>query len=247
MDGLHHIGPDAPSLGKRSFGILYAEDFDEPDLRPPVPEPEPEPAPPTFGLAELEAAMATAARDAVHAARAEWEAGAAYARTQSLGRIAASVAAAQDGARLLAEDVAQETVRAILAVLSGLLPHLCRLHGESEVRALLRHLLPQLAQQPRVTVRVHPSVLDGVREELRRMDNDLVSGVTVAALDTLDRGDARVGWTSGTLRRDGNAIVGALRASLTELGLLDAEPAALRPSAHHDPSANHDRSLTLAE
>lgn len=219
MDGMHQIGPEHRHAA--FLGVLYAEDFDAPDL---VPQPVPEPPEPLFTLADLEAAQEAACREAVATAKAEWDASAAQLRAASLERIAASVTAAQDGARLLAEEFATETAKAVLALLAGLLPHLCRLHGDAEVRALLRVLLPQLSQQPRITVRVHPAVLDGVREDFRYLDSDVAAAVAVTALDTLGRGDARVGWTNGALRRDGGAIAGALHAGLIELGLIEAAP-----------------------
>lgn len=215
MDGVHQIGPEEQAM---FLGVLYAEDFDAPDAEP---EPEPKPVEPKFTLADLEAAQAAACCEAVLAARAAWEAGASNLRTQLLERVAASVTAAQDGARLLAEEVAAETAKAVLTVLAGLLPHFCRLHGSAEVRALLRNLLPQLTQQPRITIRVHPAALDGVREDLRELDGDVSANVTLMTLDTLGRGDARVGWTNGALRRDGNAIISALSAGLVQLGLIE--------------------------
>lgn len=216
MDGLHQVGPGNKRIAL--LDVLYAEDFDDPGILPDAPV---VPLAPSFSLADLEAAQADACRSAVSAARSEWEASASNLRASSLDRVAASVAAAQEGARLSVEEAAIETAKAMLSLLTGLLPHLCRLHGDVEVRALLRVLLPQLTQQPRIVVRVHPAVLDGVREDLRRLDSEIAAVVSVSALETLARGDARVGWTNGELRRDGDAIAGALRAGLAELGLLE--------------------------
>lgn len=207
--------------------ILYAEDFDD-EAPPPSPSPEepaaePEPAPPSYTQDELEAAQRAACADAVQAARAEWERSSLCQRTQSLAAIAAALSGTQNEADALAEAVAEGTARTVLSVLAGLLPDLCARHGAAEVRALLRHLLPTLTQQPRITVRVAPAALDGVREDLALLDEDLVAAITLTAAP-LAPGDARVTWTDGSLARDQAAIRHAVSAALTELGLLDPVP-----------------------
>jgi len=216
----------------RFVGILYAEDFDDPDL-PPLAESAP--APPSFTSDDLDAAQQIARADAVQAARAEWEASALRDRTRSLVAIAAAVADARQEARVLAETVADGAARTILSMVAGVLPDLCTQHGGAEVRALLRHLLPTLSQQPRINVRVGQAVLDGVREDLALLDEDLVAAIALTAAP-LAPGDARVTWTDGSLVRDQAAIRLAVTAALTELGLL--EPAAVR---------THQRSMAHAE
>ena len=199
-------------------GILYAEDFDDPHL---APLPEAAPSPPSFTLDDLEAARQMARIDAVRAARAEWEGSALHDRTKSLVAIASALAGAQRQADALADTVADGVARAILSVVAGLLPSLCARHGGAEVRALLRHLLPTLAQQPRIAVRVNSGVLEGVREDLALLDEDLAACVLLTGAP-LPPGDARVAWTDGSLVRDQAAIRVAVSAALTELGLLES-------------------------
>ncbi len=211
-------------MASRFAGILYAEDFDDdPEPLPPADlprAPEPEPPPPSFTLDDLEAAQRIARTEAVQAARAEWERSALHDRTQSLAAIASAVAGVQGEARTLADAAADGLARTILSVLAGLLPELCARHGAAEVRALLRHLLPTLGQQPRIAVRVAPAVLDGVREDLALLDEDLAAAVELIAAP-LTPGDARVTWTDGSLVRDQAAIRHAMTSALTELGLLE--------------------------
>ncbi len=219
-------------MASRFVGILYAEDFDDPQL-PPMPERET--AAPNFTLDDLEAAQNIARADAVQAARAEWEQSAFYDRTQSLAAIASALANARQEARVLADTVADGATRAILSVVAGLLPDLCSRHGGAEVRVLLRRLLPTLTQQPRIAVRVGSAILEGVREDLALLDEDLAATVVLTAAP-LAPGDARVTWTDGSLVRDQAAMRAAITAALTELGL--QEPVAARTD---------QRSMTLAE
>ena len=218
-------------MASRFVGILYAEDFDDPDL-PSLPEAVPAPC---FTLDELEAARQAACAEAVYAARAEWERSALHDRAQSLVAIANALAHARQQADVLADAVADGVARTILSMVAGLLPELCIRHGGAEVRALLRHLLPTLAQQPRIAVRVNPAVLDAVREDMALLDEDLAASVVLTAAP-LPPGDVRVSWTDGSLVRDQAAIGAAVSAALTELGLL-------APSA----ARNDRRSMAHAE
>lgn len=200
-------------------GILYAEDFDEPALPPPVPAPEP--PEPTFCSGELAEARRAAAEAAVAQARMEWERSDAHSRSLALCAIAADLTAAQEAGRQLAEAAANGTVRAILSLAAGLLPAYCARHGDAEVRNLLRHLLPTLVREPRITVRVGPAIAGAVRTDLASMDDDLASRVSVTAVDGLSPGDARVAWADGSLVRDAHAIHAAMVDALAGLGLVD--------------------------
>ena len=225
-------------MASRFVGILYAEDFDDdPELPLPAGQPRaPEPAaPPSFTMADLEAAQRLAGTEAVQAAQAEWERSALHDRTRSLAAIASAVAGAQGEARILADAAADGMARTMLSMLAGLLPDLCAQHGGAEVRALLRHLLPTLAQQTRIAVRVAPAVLDAVREDLALLDEDLAAVVELTAAP-LTPGDARVTWTDGSLVRDQAAIRGAIAAALAELGLIESVVA-----------RTHQRSMAHAE
>ncbi len=204
-------------MASRFVSILYAEDFDDPHLEP---LPEPAPPPPSFTADELEAAKWTASADAVQAARTEWEKSALHDRTQSLAAIASALADAQHEASILADTVADGAARAILSMVAGLLPDFCARHGGAEVRILLRHLLPTLAQQPRIAIRVNAAIVDGIRDDLALLDEELAGCVVFTAAALLP-GDARVTWTDGCLVRNQAAMCAAVSAALTELGLLE--------------------------
>lgn len=208
-------------------GILYAEDFDDP-LLPPVPEPEP--PPPSFTRDELDAAVRLAQAEAVHQARLDWDRSAAEARTRSLAAIATALQDSRDDANTLANAVATGTVRTILAMVAGVLPDLCTRYGADETRALLRSLLPTLVQQPRITVRVSPAVLDAVRDDVALLDDDLAASIILTGA-SMPPGDARVTWTDGALIRDQAAIQAAIGTALIELGLLDPTPTPHRSMA----------------
>lgn len=214
MDGMLHPGA-APVLD-----ILYAEDFGILEESTLVPGPVlAEPFEPVLTQADVEAASAAA----VAAARDEWERSALQARTQALGALAASLATAETDAQELAETVAESVARSVLSLLASALPDLCAAYGDNEARALVRRFLPTLHLEQRVTVRVHPSLVEAVQRDVALLDEELAAkvGVLPAALAP---GDARVTWADGTLTRDTKAICAAMQDVLSQLGLLDPDP-----------------------
>src|SRR4051794_28609624 len=167
MDGMlgHHPYISTPEGRAPLAGILYAEDFDE---LPPVPsaaEPDIEliGAEPAITQADLEQACLAA----VEQARVQWEQEAEHQRQRMLAAIAGSVAAGRGDAMRHAAELAEGTVTAMLSTLAGALPMLCREHGPSQARALVAHLLPSLRAEPRISIRVHPSLVSAVENDLQ--------------------------------------------------------------------------------
>ena len=202
------------------LGVLYAEDFDEADA--PRPAAEPEVIEPSFTLAELEAARAEGREEGERRAMLDRRANAAQAGADALAALAAAMAEAREEARLLAEAAAEAVSRTALSMLGGALPAFCSRHGDGEVRALVRQLLPMLAREPRAVVRVNPHTLPGVQAELAAADPELAARITLIPTDALPPGDLRASWDEGSLTRDSAAIGAAMRRALAELGLADA-------------------------
>ena len=228
MDGMFHPTAHAHMAPGPVLGILYAEDFDASD--PAVLPDEPSsPADIPLTQADVEAACAAAVRDA----RAGWERSDLHARTEALGTLAAGVAEARTAARSAAEAVAEGVARTMLSLLAGALPSLCAAHGDAEVRALLRHVLPTLTQENRVTVRVRPGLVAGVQQDVALLDDDLAD--TISVLPTaLPPGDVRVAWTDGAVARDTTALLAAMQDALAELGLFDPDTVINRSMALAD-------------
>lgn len=229
---LDHLGLGPRADARRDAapappGVLYAEDFDapEPPLRPSPPPAEPPAVEPSYTAAELEAARLAAADDAARLAREQARAEDAHARAQALCRLAEAVAEAKADARRVAEEGVEALARTVLSLLTGALPDLCARHAEGEVRAVVRALLPALQAEPRVSVRLHPRVLPGVRAELAGSDAGLSADIALLPTDALAPGDLHVGWAEGALVRDTGAICRAMQDALAGLGLLDPAPA----------------------
>jgi flagellar biosynthesis/type III secretory pathway protein FliH len=218
MDGMlgHHafiITRDDPGP---IAGILYAEDFDElPTVQRTQPNIQVEPEAPALTQYDLDQACAAAVQDA----RAQWEREAWQQHRRMLATIAETAASVREQAMHDALNVAEGTVATMLSLLAGALPALCRSHGPEEARALVQHLLPSLRTEPRITVRVHPSLVQVIEEELNSADVELTGIVSVMGAP-VEPGDVRVTWENGSFKRDTRATLAAMQDALSHLGLL---------------------------
>jgi flagellar biosynthesis/type III secretory pathway protein FliH len=221
---------ETPQERRRTLlGVLYAEDFDtdglfatppKPAAEAPPPEPpEPEIVEPVYTAAELESA-----RDEGRAAgRAETEHGLAATRTHMMGLIATGMDDARSAAAQVAEAVAAEVARTLLTALAACLPALCAQHGATELRALARAVLPVLVDEPRITVRVNPSMAAAMMTEIAALDSEIAERIVLLPTEQLEPGDGRVSWQEGSAVRDAGRARAAVEDALAALGLLDKE------------------------
>lgn len=211
----------------RSFGVLFAEDFDEPEtFEPPEPEviaPAPEAPPPeeaVFTEAELDAAREAGRAEGRAAGREEARAAQAADGRDALRRLAAAMDEARLEAARVAEEAAEGMARLMLGMLAAALPALCARHGEAEIRAMSRRLLPALESEPRVTIRVNPRHLDAMRGELAGLDPEQAGRTRLLPTDAMPPGDLRIAWDYGQAVRDARALAASMEEALAPLGLL---------------------------
>lgn len=202
-------------------GVLYAEDFDAPELvsapraAQPIPMPaEPVVIEPTFSLTDLQRATERARQEERMAARQQAEQDAAVLRTQALVQLADAVAQSRSEAARIAAEAADATAQTLLATIAALLPAFSATHGEAEAAALLRLLLPAMANELRLTVRAHPALIASLRQETGTL---LEAGNTVVEWidsETMVPGDIAVRWQDGSMIRDTNALCAKVHALL---------------------------------
>jgi flagellar assembly protein FliH len=211
-----------------TLGILYAEDFgvEVPKPQPVTKPPPPSPPPPSITQADIDAACIRA----VQAAERAWSSSAEDRRTEALANFAAGLAEVRQEAAHHAEAVADGIARTVLSALAGALPHLCRAHGDAEVRALLARLAPLVAPSMRLVVRVHPDLIETIGSDLAAIDDSLVSQVELRPAN-LPAGDVRLSWEEGRLVRDTASICTALQEGLAALGLTGTPTHLLQPGS----------------
>lgn len=220
------IHPPHETLRDALIGVLYAEDFDADDTIPvaaPIvasaPPPEPEVIEPTFSADDL----AMARDEARLQGRTEAEHGLAAARVRMLDLIAAGLADAREAAAAVAEARADTIGRIMLSAMVACLPALCSRHGAIELRALVQAVLPELVDEPRITVRVNPQMAAAMNAEITALDPDLAERIVLLPTDAMPPGDARITWQDGQAIRDAGQARRLLEDALAALGLLERE------------------------
>ena len=217
--------------------MLFAEEF---DLAPGVTiieaPAEPEIIAPVFTAANVEAARDAGWSEGREAGHVEAEAAGATLARAALAAIAAELGNATQAAAALAEQAAEEIARLLLDTLMTMLPALCARHGESEVREVIRAVLPPLTREPSITVRVSPQIAAAVRDEIAGLDPELAERVKLVPTEAMTAGDLRVAWHDGTAVRDTRAVWAEVAAVLSGLGLLigDAPPTPSTPPVNDD-------------
>jgi flagellar assembly protein FliH len=203
--------------------VLFDEDFDQPPPGPEVIEP-------VYSASELLAAKEEAAREARDIALAEAEAQTRSRASRALAAIATHLADARDAAAMIADQSAEAIARLLLRCFATTFPALSTRHGEAEVAALLRALVPTLHRQPSINVRVHPDLIATLTEELGSLDHDIAARVRLVPTGVMAHGDARITWDHGAALRDTASLWCQIESILAPAGLL--EPTAAPQPQH---------------
>lgn len=217
-----HTASGAERWGRESFA-LFAEDFDVSPAAKRVPEPEL--IPPGFSAADIAAARAEAWAEG-HAAGVAEAAGTSAAQTRRmLESLATILRETRDQAAATAERTAEQIARLVLDSVAGVLPAMCARHGEAELRALVGRLLPALARELSVAVRLNPAHIPALMRELDQLGPDLAERVQLIPVEAIPPGDLRASWQDGVAVRDTRELCGQIRAVLETSGLLTPAPA----------------------
>jgi flagellar biosynthesis/type III secretory pathway protein FliH len=211
-------------VGSRSVAAsLFDEDFDHPPA-PPLP-PDPEVIEPVFTAVELEAARETAWREGHETGRTEAEQSDTAIARQVLAHIAAQLDLAGAEASRIAEQSAEAIARLLLDCFATTFPALSARHGDSEVRAIVRAVLPPLRQEPKIAIRLDPVSARSVAREIERLDPDQLLRVDLIPTHAMPAGDVRITWRNGSAVRDTAALWQQVVDILAPAGLLPSHPA----------------------
>ena len=181
-------------------------------------------AEPTYTCAELAEARTASWRDGQEAGAAAAGASTAATTNALLATIAAALHDAESAAVRIAEHSVEAVARVLMDSLAKLFPTLCAQHGEAELCALVRTILPALAQEPALTVRVNPRHTPALMRELDRLDPELVERVRLVPVEAIAAGDVRVSWRDGTATRDTSGLWHQVQAVLGAAGVLSPDP-----------------------
>ena len=195
--------------------FLFDTDFGMPRIAPvdmaaypddPVMEPEepPPPPPPTFTEEELMLARQQAHEQGRMAGLQE----ASQMLEQTVGMALATAAhhLVSLGAAQAAETEAmgQEAAAIAVSIVKKLHPQFARRFGVAEIEAAVMDCLTHLDRVPKITIKVAPGLVDGVRDKTRGpMQQVSFDGKLLVVPDSsLAPGDCRVEWGDGGAERD---------------------------------------------
>lgn len=209
----------------RRPAILFAEDFDAPAgvtvLDDPTESAEPEPPPVT--QAEAAAAQEKSYAEGFKNGLAQAAADRAEVTAQMLRVIAERLQDADAEARRMVEESAEAVTRLLLGTLATMLPATCARHGDAEVVAAMRAILPALSHEPHVILRISPHVVGAVTQELEQMDSEIAGKISLTPTDAVPPGDVRISWQDGQATRDASALWHDIAETLAPLDLFPIE------------------------
>ena len=166
------------------------------------------PAPPTFSEAELAAARAEAHAQGREEGLKE-QADAIERRIMELldavntrlGELFAMEIAA-------GEDRTRNAVGVAVTIVRKMFPHLQDQWGLKEVEDLVTRTLSEIAEEPKVTVTVHPDAIDALKARIDAIATEtrFEGEIDIQTDDLLDPSDCRMAWSRGGVEREAAAL-----------------------------------------
>jgi flagellar assembly protein FliH len=162
------------------------------------------PPPPTFSEFEMDEAKRIAWDEGHTAGVAEAAEVTERRQAEALAALAAGFAGVLLAQKENMDGLRREAVQLALAIVKKLHPEMVRRHGVEEIGGAIHECLMQLDEPVRLTVRVHPDLLDNVRAEATRVaeEAEFEGKMQFVADAKLAPGDSRVEWGNGGADRD---------------------------------------------
>ena len=144
------------------------------------------------------------------------------AASRALIAISDQLEAARAEAVSIAEQSSEAIARLLMSCFATAFPALCARHGQHELTALLREILPALHREPNITVRISPRISAELATEVHALDAELAKRVRLLPTDALSPGDARIDWENGAATRDAASLWRQIENILAPAGLLNS-------------------------
>jgi flagellar assembly protein FliH len=216
------------AAGPAGGRVLFADDFAPPNARKRVaaPPPEPEPPAPSFSEAELEEARRAAFREGKDAGRTAARAEGEAAGEAALLAIAREFAAAAEAASRAAQHAAETGVRLVVGLLATMHPSLAPRLAAADIEAMAASVLPHLAAEPHVTLRLCPPLAERLAPRIRALaaGAGFRGEITLKPDPAIAPDGAALTWSAGAALRDPAALRAALLDCLIPLGLGPLSP-----------------------
>lgn len=208
------------------------------NLAPPPP-PEPEgPSPEEIHQAQIEAAREEGYVQGHTAALEEAETAREHYIADALNLIAQGVDKLGDQQRAAYDQLANDAMRMVFAIVRKLLPPVAHHHAAEAIGEFVREVLPLAASEPKLLVRAHNMITADLEVRLQPIANRAgFRGSLVVVPDyELQPGDCRIEWDGGGAERDEARIWREIRGILAAT-LGDIDTVALDAAADQAPEA----------
>ena len=119
-------------------------------------------------------------------------------------------------------------------------------HGVQEIEQLIRQILSQILEEPRVKIQVHPSLTEHFSERLNEISTEthFEGRVHIIADEEIEQGDCRIDWSNGGAERNLENVMREVDVIINaNLATLD-EGFELNPDALEDDTIEPLQSLT---
>lgn len=188
----------------------------------------PAPPPPVFSESDLDAARDAAKQlgyaEGVEAGLAQAETEEAVRRkdlTAAATRIAEQLTQLTGAYGQLVARQSAELSALVLAIARKVAGEALDVHGTDTIAALVKSCVPVIFGKPRITIELHPDILDEAREAIRPLLelNGVESEIIFKGNDTLGRHDVRVDWGNGHALRSTETIWHEVEALLRQVPL----------------------------
>lgn len=212
------FGDDGLALFPRDFddpadmdGVLVLDDAEHAEAVSEVPPPI---------TADMLAQACEAAREeGLHLGRAEAAAAREAMRDAMTANLLAALRDADSSLREAAEDAGSHLAFLVLSMLRAGFPAIYARHGAVEFARFTRAVVGLLEHEPRIVIRVHPSLLADLDEILAELEPERRAAILVEPFDMLPPGDARIAWHKGLATRDTASMRRRVDEILAPLGL----------------------------
>ena len=101
-----------------------------------------------------------------------------------------------------------DAVNIAVAISRKCFPHLNEIHGLGEVEAMVREVLAEVLEEPRVLIHLNPEIKEtlGLRIDEIAKDSNFEGQIILLEDEEMASGDCRINWSSGSAERDAASI-----------------------------------------
>mgnify|MGYP000486442781 CR=1 FL=1 len=141
-----------------------------------------------------------------------------------------------------------DTAKLVLSIVKKMMPGLSRKYGEDEIISLVRQSLSDRADEPRIVLSVHESMLETMRGKIDNITQSQAyqGSVVIIADDNLSVTDCRVEWADGGIEKDFDRLYASIDKAFQQVvGRLEtpsSEPPVQTAETH-----NHDNETEMTK